>query len=153
MGDVSRNMTRVVELISSRIGEIERSSKIYKTEAWGFDTNDIFQNQVLILNTNIDPVQLLEQTQGIEREFGKRVGKMEFNDRGERVYHSREMDIDILFYDDVVVESETLTIPHALLHIRDFVLNPLSEVMGEFVHPKLKMSINVIKERYEQQNL
>ena len=153
LGDVSGNMIRVVALISSRIGEIEAKSKIYESDAWGFESSDTFQNQALVIDTEFGLHEVLFATQSIEMEFGKEVGAVEFNEDGDRVYRSREMDIDIMFYDDIVFNSETLTIPHSKLHLRSFVLNPLSEVVGEFIHPKLGISINNIKEQYERDNL
>ncbi len=153
LGDVSRNMSRVFALISNQLGDIKLASKIYESESWGFDSIDIFQNQVLVVYTDLDPLEVLSVTQNIEREFGKIVGAVEFDESGNRVYHSREMDIDILFYDDVVIDSDRLVIPHPRLHLRTFVLNPLSEVMGDFVHPILEMSINDIKYRYEKHSL
>ncbi len=153
LGDVPSNMALVLSLISSGIGSIEVVSKISESESWGFESNDIFQNQVLVIDTDLNPYEVLAVTQNIEREFGKIVGELEFNGVGERVYHSREMDIDILFYDDIILDSETLTIPHPRLHLREFVLNPLSEVIGGYIHPKLDMSINDIKDQYERHNL
>lgn len=153
LGDVSGNMTRAVELISSRVGQIDVISKVYESRAWGFESDDIFQNQVLVIDTEFTPYEILSITQDIEREFGKKVGDVEFSEVGERVYHSREMDIDIMFYDDVILDSATLIIPHPRLHLRTFVLNPLSEVIGEFIHPVLGISINDIKDRYERDNL
>ena len=153
MGDVSSNMVRVISLISSRVGHIVSLSKIYESKSWGFESSDIFQNQAIVVTTDLDPYGVLCATQSIEREFGKRVGEVEFSVDGERIYHSREMDIDIMFYDEVILDSDTLTIPHSKLHLRTFVLKPLSEVIGEFVHPKLGVTINNIKDIYESQDL
>jgi 2-amino-4-hydroxy-6-hydroxymethyldihydropteridine diphosphokinase len=122
------------DAISQKIGKILDQSSVYETEPWGFSANDQFLNQVVIVETTIQPNLLLQAILGIEKELGRT--------RSLNGYESRLIDIDILFYESEIISHDNLTIPHPRIHERMFTLKPLQEVNGSFVHPVLKKSIH-----------
>ncbi len=131
LGDRRANLVAVEEMIASRVGTIEARSSVRESEPWG-DMEDgagAFLNRVLVVETPLGPFELLDAVQEIEAELGRR------RVAGACKYASRTMDIDILFYDDMVVDGERLTIPHPLIAEREFVLAPLAEVLPGMVHP------------------
>lgn len=129
-------LQRAAERIAEQVGPIERASQICYSEAWGFTCEEEFANQAILVSTGLAADEVLMKTQAIERELGRdRVAESEEKLlTGER-YASRVVDIDIIFYDDIVVESEKLTLPHPLMHEREFVLRPMLEVAAEWRHP------------------
>ena len=129
-------LRRAAERIAEQVGPIERASQICYSEAWGFTCEEKFANQAILVSTGLAADEVLMKTQAIERELGRdRVAESkEKLLTGER-YASRVVDIDIIFYDDIVVESEELTLPHPLMHEREFVLRPMLEVAAEWRHP------------------
>jgi 2-amino-4-hydroxy-6-hydroxymethyldihydropteridine diphosphokinase len=133
LGKKSQIFSDTYRLIEKNIGIITRLSSIYQTPPWGFKSKRDFWNQITIVSTGLDPNQILNQIGEIESHFGRarRQGK----------YLSRKMDIDILFYDNLVYESENLTIPHPQIENRKFVLVPLSELIPGYIHPKSGISI------------
>lgn len=136
LGDSEHILTQSIEEIK-KIGTLLAVSSFYKTEPVGFIDQPWFLNAVVKIETTLEPVALLHETQKIENMFGR-----------ERTIHwgPRTLDIDILFYDDVIVETEELCIPHPLLHERKFVLEPFHEIDPEFVHPKIKKNIHELLE-------
>lgn len=135
-------LQRAAECIAEQVGPIERASQIHYTEAWGFSCEEEFANQALMVGTDLSADEVLMKTQDIERELG-RDRKAESEEKlltGER-YASRVVDIDIIFYDDIVVESEELTLPHPLMHEREFVLRPMLEVAPAWRHPILEQTV------------
>ena len=129
-------LQRAAECIAEQVGPIERASQICYSEAWGFTCEEEFANQAILVSTGLAADEVLMKTQAIERELG-RDREAESEEKlltGER-YASRVVDIDIIFYDDIVVESEKLTLPHPLMHEREFVLRPMLEVAAEWRHP------------------
>ena len=117
--------TRVA--IQKEVGEIIAESTIYESEAEGFDGN-LFLNQIIKIETTLLPEQLLQKTEEIERKLG-RTQKTEIKN-GKPVYENRIIDIDILLYDDLQIDTETLTIPHPRMLEREFVMKPLREIMN-----------------------
>ncbi len=130
IGNRKENFIRCQELIEERLGKTVSMSSIYETPAWGFSSEDIFWNQVIHIETDLEPEALLKEINKIETLFGRT--------RNGDGYSSREMDIDILYFDDLIVRSDCLSIPHPLIHERLFVLKPLSEIAPYFVHPVLQ---------------
>ncbi|MDL2308050.1 2-amino-4-hydroxy-6-hydroxymethyldihydropteridine diphosphokinase [Bacteroidales bacterium OttesenSCG-928-C03] len=126
VGDRDSYLQQARQLIMDRIGEITRLSSVRETEAWGFDSEP-FLNQVVVVETELPPMELLEVLKKIEIVLGRN-HKTEYHD-GQAVYHSRTMDIDILYYSDFHIETENLTIPHPRICEREFVLAPLRELM------------------------
>lgn len=121
------------DTIARRVGSIVRASGIYETAAWGKIDQPSFLNQVLEMETQLSPEQVLQTINLIEHELGR-----------ERLEHwgARVIDIDILFYDDLVQQTQRLTIPHPQLHLRRFTLQPLHEIAPDLVHPVLQQTIN-----------
>lgn len=141
-------LQRAAECIAEQVGPIERASQICYSEAWGFTCEEEFANQAILVSTGLAADEVLMKTQAIERELGRdRVAESEEKLlTGER-YASRVVDIDIIFYDDIVVESEKLTLPHPLMHKREFVLRPMLEVAAEWRHPILGLTTEEMIER------
>ncbi len=121
-------INKAITLISERAGKVLGMSTIYQSEAWGFQSDTRFLNQVLRIETNLTPEDLLQKTQQIE----KNLGRTRVEENG---YTSRTIDIDILYYDQKVMSSENLIIPHPRLHLRRFTLLPLAELAPELQHP------------------
>lgn len=131
LGNKEQSMTDVLSHIERHIGKIVRKSSIHTSEAWGFDSSDTFLNQALVCETQLSPYDVLMKIWAIERSFGKERGTPEQELKkltNRTTYQSRLMDIDIIFYDDLVLKTPLLTIPHPLYQERDFVLKPLSEL-------------------------
>ncbi|WP_297408742.1 2-amino-4-hydroxy-6-hydroxymethyldihydropteridine diphosphokinase [uncultured Alistipes sp.] len=135
-GDVRALLRRAAGLIGERIGRIVRSSACYESAPWGFRAEQSFWNQVLEVETPLHPEELLEAVLSVEAVLGRdRVQEgLEKASTGER-YASRTLDVDILFYDDEVIRTPRLEIPHPRLGGREFVLRPLCELMPERRHP------------------
>lgn len=132
LGDKQKNFDKAHVLIEQKIGKILIASSIYETPPWGFHAENNFWNQVILVETEILPEELLFEIHTIEDNFGR--------DRKTTGYSSREMDIDILYIDDLFMENDSLTIPHPRIHQRLFVLVPLVEIAPEFKHPLLRLT-------------
>jgi 2-amino-4-hydroxy-6-hydroxymethyldihydropteridine diphosphokinase len=130
VGNKHENFDKVYTFIQNELGGITKRSSVYETPPWGFQSEDIFWNQVLMIETEFSPVELLRKITEIEIRFGR--------ERENGHYKSRAMDIDILYFDELLIETETLTIPHPHIPRRLFVLVPLAEIATGFVHPLLK---------------
>lgn len=124
------NLEHAVAGIKKNIGPVLMSSSIYETEPWGFQSDKEFLNMVVKVCTNLTPSGLLGRILMIESLLGRI--------RGPVRYSSRLIDIDILLYEDMIVDEESLKIPHPLLHERRFVLVPLCELAPDMMHPVLK---------------
>lgn len=131
VGDRSANLREAVERVSAFM-RVERVSPAYLSRAMLYSAQDDFINLVVIGSTDLEPMDLLDHTQAVEREMG-RVYRFR--------YGPREIDIDIAFYGDRLVDSERLTIPHIGAATRDFVLVPLADVMPDLVHPSLDRDV------------
>lgn len=125
IGNRKRLVREAIALLNERVGEVERQSSLYETEPWGFDSPNKFINACVCCVTTLSPHQLLAITQHIERELGR----TEKTKDGE--YHDRIIDIDILLYDDLCVNSSNLVIPHPHMHERTFVMTPLREIFDK----------------------
>lgn len=137
-GDVKETFIRARSLIGEQAGEIAAQSPLYQTEPWGFDADELFFNQVLLLKTPLAPEPLLDKLLEIESLLGRT--------RKGPGYASRIIDIDILFYNDCVMDSEHLTIPHPRMHLRNFALMPMDDLSPGFVHPLLKQTMTQLKD-------
>jgi 2-amino-4-hydroxy-6-hydroxymethyldihydropteridine diphosphokinase len=122
LGDKEKNLNLVEEKINIEIGKILKTSSIFYSKAEGFESEFDFLNKVVLIETQLDPFELLEKTQQIE----KKMGRKEKSEN--KVYKDRVIDIDILYFNDLVINSEKLTIPHPEISERDFVKIPLSEI-------------------------
>ena len=132
LGNKQANFDKVYTHIQNELGTILKCSQIYETAPWGFESDDLFWNEVLIVETQLTPLEILDRIAKIEAVFDRKR-------TGER-YTSREMDIDILYFDSEIIKTENLTIPHPQIANRLFVLVPLAEIAPDFVHPVLKLT-------------
>ncbi len=150
IGRVEQTFAHAIGSISQRIGVVTQRSDIYMSEPWGEMARGtaLFRNQVVEVETNLDPEQLLQTTQSIEQEYGRNraVEHIEKEHNSTR-YASRPLDIDILFYDELVMTTDQLTIPHPGIECREFVLEPLEEIMPERVHPLTGRTVSQMLQR------
>ena len=151
IGNKAENLQKAGILIEKRIGGLISSSAFYHTKPWGYRSENSFLNSVICIETDMPPFQVLDLIKQIEKEMGRK------RDTTER-YEDRVIDIDILFYDDLIFsdENHTLTIPHPLLEKRGFVLEPLNEIAPDFIHPIRKKTIarlydELLKEEEEKE--
>ncbi len=133
MGNRIELLSKAEEKIHNDIGRIIKKSKIYESTPWKVDGQSNYLNQVIKIDTELDPLNLLRKILLIENDLGrKRLEKW-----GERL-----IDIDILFYNDSILETPNLCIPHKHLHERNFVLIPFNDIDAEWIHPKINKSIS-----------
>jgi len=135
LGNKQVNLKRAIKALDERVGHLVKCSSFYQTLPEGFVSERMFLNAVAIFETTFQPEEVLCQTEQIENELG-RTGKSI-----DKHYTDRCIDIDILFYDDIILHTENLIIPHPLLHLRRFVLEPLKEIAPHFIHPLLKEEV------------
>lgn len=133
LGDKKQIFEETVKLLNERVGKITQQSHIYETEPWGFESADLFWNQVLEIAVSLSPEEVLIQTQQIEQLLGRTRKVLQ--------YDSRFIDIDILFYGDQIISLENLTIPHPRIQERKFALVPLNEIAPDLKHPVLQKTI------------
>lgn len=124
LGDREATMRRAIGLLNERAGSVDRQSSFIETEPWGFESTNKFLNMCVRLLTTLSPEQLLMATKQIERELGRTQKSV----NGQ--YHDRPIDIDILMYDDVQIDSNDLTLPHPHMQEREFVMKPLREILS-----------------------
>jgi 2-amino-4-hydroxy-6-hydroxymethyldihydropteridine diphosphokinase len=141
LGDRKSFLDIAKQSLCEFVGELIMESSVYESEAWGFVAENAFLNQVLLYETKLTPNELLQTIKVIEAKNGRIHTKNE--------YSSRNMDIDILFYDNLTLNSDDLTIPHLMLHKRRFTLLPLAEIAPELIHPVLKLNITQLLEKCE----
>lgn len=132
LGDRQGNCLRAVKLLSEDGLIIRKQSSLYETEPWGLKDQPGFINMAIEAETGLEPLKLLELLKNIEKQMG----------RNESVrWGPRVIDLDILFYNDLVMDTPEFRIPHPLMHERDFVLRPLAEIAPEKEHPVLKKTV------------
>ena len=136
IGNKKENLTRAIEALSLALGHYTALSSFIETAPWGFESDNTFLNCAVAFETVLLPEELLDTTERIERELG-RTAKSTGG-----TYHDRVIDIDILLYGNETIDTPRLTIPHPLMHLRDFVLEPLAEIAPEVVHPTTGKSIS-----------
>lgn len=136
LGDKYAILKEAEEILLERLGSLESSSSFYETEAWGFETDNIFLNKVLVMTTEYTSEQSLRICQKIELELGRV--------RKKNRYSSRLIDIDLLFFNSDIVDTDDLILPHPRIQERRFVLEPLNEVMKEFIHPVYEKKISTL---------
>lgn len=138
LGDKERNINTALDLISLIPGvRIAAVSDLLETEPWGFESSDNFLNCAVKLEFSYahdgsvnEAVGLLDSFKDIERSMGRNT-EVQFDNSGNRIYHSRIIDIDILFLGNKRIDTERLTIPHPLMEQRDFVMKPLIQIADE----------------------
>ena len=131
MGDSEQMLSVATNMIEKNIGKLTTSSVIYKTAAWGKEDQPDFLNQIIIVSSLLSSSTLLKEIFIIEKEMGRvRTTKNA----------ARVIDIDMLFFNDEIIQTENLTVPHKQIQNRKFVLVPLAEIAPDFIHPVLKKS-------------
>ena len=137
--------TAIGEFLQSVGGVLVSQSSWHRTEPWGIEDQDWFINGVIQVKTGLEPYELLNRLKQIESRLGRK-------DNGR--WGPRTIDLDILFYDDLLFESEDLEIPHPRISERKFVLLPLVEVAPHFIHPVLKKTVKeLLKEVSDQKRV
>jgi len=135
LGDRKEQLISTTALLAERVGEVLDVSGFYETSPWGFQSEYMFLNRVVRVETLLSPNALLGATQQIEYEMGRTAKSIEQH------YTDRTVDIDILLYDELIMQSPTLVVPHSLLHKRLFVLQPLAEIAPDLIHPILNQTV------------
>ena len=125
LGDRPKNLTSALKLIGKKVGTVVSTSDVMETDPWGFESSNRFLNMVAKVETDMQPIDVLHATQEIERKLGRT--KKSVN----REYQDRLIDIDILLYDNLVMNTPELTIPHPLMYEREFVMKPLLQIAPE----------------------
>ena len=123
LGNKRENLNKAIKIMEEQIGVLLRQSAFLETEPWGFQSDNSFVNAAICMETELNPFEVLAKTQDIERELGRTLKST----NGE--YNDRIIDIDILLYDDLHINTPQLTIPHPLMEQRDFVMIPLREIL------------------------
>ena len=139
LGNKEENLRLAISEIQKRIGTVVSQSAFLVTEPWGFHSENSFLNACIGIETTLLPYELLDATQAIERDLGR----TEKSKGG--FYHDRLIDIDILIYHHVLIRSSRLTIPHAHLSERMFVLQPLDEIAHQLIVPGTTMSVGEMR--------
>ncbi len=142
-GNRSVLINKATDEIEKKIGIIISRSSMYQSKSWGFNSND-FYNICLLIDTDIEPKSLLINLKKIEKSMGR--------EDIDGSYSDRFIDIDILFYDNIIIDSEDLKIPHPKIEIRKFVLVPMLEIADDYMHPILNKTINELDNDCDDQD-
>ena len=143
-GNRSVLINKAIDEIDKKIGKIISRTSIYQSKSWGFDSND-FYNLSLLIDTDIEPKSLLINLKKIEKSMGR--------EDIDGSYSDRFIDVDILFYDNIIIDSEDLKIPHPKIEIRKFVLIPMLEIADDYVHPILNKTIRQLDDECDDQGI
>lgn len=164
MGEREQMMESAVEMLVERLMpdylEVEdlcdavNTSDVVETEPWGFESSEKFLNQAFMILTDKSAEEVLGVCQGIETELGRDRSVATADAEGNRVYSSRVIDIDIIFFDKEgapqIIDTPALKVPHPLMQERMFVLEPLSQIAKDYVHPVLKKPVGVLKKELKR---
>ena len=132
-GDRFVHLTRAIqEIILDMNNSVEKVSSIYETLPYGYKDQKNFYNAVIKIRTSYELLDLLDLLKSVEKKIGREVSKR---------WGPREIDLDILFYNDLIFSNDRITVPHKEAAKRDFVLAPLSEIAPDFNHPALNQKI------------
>lgn len=138
LGDRRASLQTAVDMVQDRVGRVSALSSFYETEPWGFESDNLFMNAAARVETELTAEEALAVTQEIEREMGR----MAKSSGG--VYSDRPIDIDLLMYGSVQMNTPRLVLPHPLMHERLFVMQPLAEIAPDVVHPVLGITMSEI---------
>lgn len=143
LGNSAQNIKTAYDKIEKQIGNITARSAFYVTVPEGFESDNYFLNTVCRLTTMLEPSQILEVTESIERELGR-------TDKSENEnYTDRLIDIDLLMYDDLILKTLRLTLPHPRMHERDFVLKPFASIAPDVIHPILNKNVATLQKELQ----
>jgi 2-amino-4-hydroxy-6-hydroxymethyldihydropteridine diphosphokinase len=142
MGDRFSYLEKCVSMISKELGEVIRLSSIYETAPWGSVNQQDYLNRAVLVKTNLSPIEVLNKCQLIENQL----------DRARSVrWGERTMDLDIIFYNDLIIQTKNLEVPHPRYHLRNFVLIPLNEIIPNKICPEFQISIAELKNKSKDQ--
>ena len=150
LGDKEQNLRDAVQKIEEQVGKIVSLSGFYVTAPWGFSSDNSFLNAAVCVETKLSPLEVLQETQMIEKELGRTQKSVN------RMYSDRLIDIDLLLYEDLVLSvisasGVELTLPHPLMTERDFVMKPLAEIAPGLVHPVLGKTMKELTSSFSPQ--
>lgn len=151
LGSNSGDRVGYLQQATALIGAIDNvnivaTSSFYETEPWQMNTEKWFVNAVIQITTTLNPFELLEQCKRIEKQLGR---KLTQNVSENRIYTDRTIDIDILFYDNQVINTDELIIPHRFFQRRAFMMVPMLEIAEDFVHPLFKKTVSQLYDELE----
>lgn len=143
-GSRIKNLALAMDKLGALPMAVIAFSPIYESEPWGFSSTGRFLNQVIEIDTDLQPGELLRHVKQVEQEMGRKESAIRYTDR--------IIDIDILFYGSEIISFSNLLIPHPLLHKRLFVLKPMNDLAPGFVHPVLGRKINTLLHECDDDN-
>lgn len=133
LNNPAKKIAEAIVMVEQSIGPLHQKSALYESEPWGFEHENNFINQLAIFNSQLSPHEILKIILNIEQKMGR--------SRNSKHYEARIIDIDILFYDQVIIKTNDLEIPHPRIQERRFVLEPLMEIAADYIHPVLNKTI------------
>jgi len=139
LGDKEQNLHQAIDKIQERVGKILSLSAFYNSAPWGYISDNMFVNAAVCVSTDFSPQEVLNITQEIEKELGRKEKSIDAS------YSDRVIDIDILLYDSVILSTDNLTIPHPLMIKRLFVMDPLAEIAPDMVVPGVNKTVMAIR--------
>ncbi len=137
LGNRIDNIFSAIKLLNNANINVLKLSNFYETEPWGFDSQNWFINAACLVQTYLPPHKLLITLQNIEKKLGRKHKTL-------TSYTSRTIDLDIIFYENLIINTPQLTIPHPRLHLRNFVLFPLNDIVPNWRHPVLNLTVRQI---------
>ncbi|RLD25059.1 MAG: 2-amino-4-hydroxy-6-hydroxymethyldihydropteridine diphosphokinase [Bacteroidetes bacterium] len=143
LGDRLKNIDAARELIWKRLGNPGVVSQVFESASWGYTSDNLFYNCCLSLTTNLDPISVMDEILDIEKILGR--------ERGTIGYSDRLIDIDLLFFGDLILDHPRLTIPHPSIPQRRFILEPLSKIAPDLIHPEYGIAILTMLEQCKDQ--
>jgi len=143
LGNRQENCLRAIELLQKKGIIVTKRSSLYKTEPWGVKDQPRFINMAIEIDTSLEPKELLKILKNIEKELGREKSSK---------WGPRIIDLDILLFDDIILNEDNLKIPHPLMQERDFVLRPLCEIAPDIYHPLLKLSMYELMQKIHRKS-
>ena len=136
LGNKERIVRKAIDKVGERVGAVVAVSSFYKTAPWGYQSVHTFCNAAIAVDTDLSPEEVLFTVQEIERELGSKKHR-----ERDGSYVDRLIDIDLLDYDGLVLDTRSLVLPHPYMHKRTFVMTPLAEIAPQWVHPVLGKTV------------
>lgn len=146
LGPRETYLRKALQALDKELGSLVKCSSFYETLPWGFSSDSLFLNAAACFDTLLSPEEVLAVTQQIEKSLGRK----EKSRQGQ--YADRCIDIDILLYDDKVMQTPDMILPHPHMAERMFVLEPLAEIMPHMLHPQLRKTILQLKEELTERS-
>lgn len=140
-------LRRTASLLEQHVGSIVARSDIYASKAWGFSCDEPFANEALMIETSLNPIEVLDAALAVEQMVGRDRKQEQAEKRlsGER-YASRVVDVDVILCEELVIDTPRLRVPHPLMHEREFVLRPVAAIASEWRHPVLERTVGELYE-------